>query len=397
MKKASIIIFLFVTIISLSVIPAHANNNIYKVQSGDTLTNISQELGVPIKVIINHNNINNPSNLYVGQKLVINIDVNYETPKDYFYYTVKSGDILWNIAQKYGTSVKRLVKLNNIKNSHDMYVGRQLVIPAKETQDHHNKKYEYYTVQPGDILWNIAQEYNTTVKNLIELNDIKSSYDLYAGRNLLLPTIDDQHNEPNQPIENSDPIYYFYQVQKNDKVETITKRFGIKISTLLDLNNISNTEQIKAGETLVIPLDKSNKFSYIKRVSNKLNNHYRIMSNELLPDVEAFFDSSEEALRRINDLDNVEEVKEGQKLLMPVSPALFSKHQIYTVKSGGEYIFDIAFNKSVTIRSILKANYLKDGNTKLKAGTTIIVPLDENSKTEWVEYENGEPKNSWLS
>ena len=40
-----------------------------------------------------------------------------------------------------------------------------------------------------------------------------------------------------------------------------------------------------------------------------------------------------------------EEIYTDQKLLMPVNPALFKQHKIYTVKKGGEYIFDIALEK----------------------------------------------------
>lgn len=42
------------------------------------------------------------------------------------YYTVKSGDTLSGIAQKYNTTVRRLVELNNIKNANLIYAGQRL-------------------------------------------------------------------------------------------------------------------------------------------------------------------------------------------------------------------------------------------------------------------------------
>jgi LysM repeat protein len=42
------------------------------------------------------------------------------------YYTVKSGDNLTKIAKKYGTSVAKLVSLNDIKNPNKIYVGQKL-------------------------------------------------------------------------------------------------------------------------------------------------------------------------------------------------------------------------------------------------------------------------------
>lgn len=52
---------------------------------------------------------------------------------------MKPGDILWNIAQKYGTTVQKLVELNNIKNSYDLYVGRKLIVPLRESKAEDNK------------------------------------------------------------------------------------------------------------------------------------------------------------------------------------------------------------------------------------------------------------------
>lgn len=48
-------------------------------------------------------------------------------------YTVKSGDTLWKIANKYGTSVSALVSLNGIKDPDKIKTGQRIQIPAKTT------------------------------------------------------------------------------------------------------------------------------------------------------------------------------------------------------------------------------------------------------------------------
>ena len=60
-------------------------------------------------------------------------EAKYETPKekesDYIEYLIKEGDTLSEIAAKYGTTVKKLQKLNSIKNIDLIYAGEKLKIP----------------------------------------------------------------------------------------------------------------------------------------------------------------------------------------------------------------------------------------------------------------------------
>ena len=45
------------------------------------------------------------------------------------YYKVRSGDSLYGIAKKHGTTVNELVKLNNIKDKNHIYPGQKLLVP----------------------------------------------------------------------------------------------------------------------------------------------------------------------------------------------------------------------------------------------------------------------------
>src|SRR5690554_1017899 len=50
-------------------------------------------------------------------------------PADYITYVVRSGDTLFLIAQRFGVTVDRLVAINNIRDSAQLQVGQQLLIP----------------------------------------------------------------------------------------------------------------------------------------------------------------------------------------------------------------------------------------------------------------------------
>lgn len=95
----------------------------YIVKSGDTLWLLAQRFGTTVDAIKALNNLTG-NTIYVGQ--VLKISINTTTPS--FTYTVKSGDTLWLLAQRYGTTVNAIKSLNNL-TSDVLNVGQVLQIP----------------------------------------------------------------------------------------------------------------------------------------------------------------------------------------------------------------------------------------------------------------------------
>lgn len=98
-------------------------------------------------------------------------DQNVPSPSpnpDTIQYIVKPGDSLWLIARRYGTTVAAIQRQNNLTGDL-IRVGQVLTIPVSETPS-----YIEYTVKAGDSLWRIAQQYNTTVQALMNLNGLTS-------------------------------------------------------------------------------------------------------------------------------------------------------------------------------------------------------------------------------
>ena len=133
---------------------------VYIVVAGDSLWSIANKFGTTVTAIKEKNNLQ--SNLLnVGQKLIIpNSNNNAE-----IIYTVVSGDTLYNIASKFGTTVQQIMDLNNLK-SNLLSIGQQLKIP--------NNNIQTYTVKAGDSLWSIARQFNTTVDSLRDKNNLKN-------------------------------------------------------------------------------------------------------------------------------------------------------------------------------------------------------------------------------
>lgn len=93
---------------------------VYTVKSGDTLSGIASKYGTTYQNLASINGISDPDKIYPGQKIKISGGGGAT------YYTVKSGDTLSGIAEKYGTTYQNLAKMNGIKNPNVIYLGQKI-------------------------------------------------------------------------------------------------------------------------------------------------------------------------------------------------------------------------------------------------------------------------------
>lgn len=147
---------------------------VYTVKKGDTLYGIAQKFNLSVDELKKLNGLTN-NTLSIGQKLKISSS---EKDTD-TTYTVLKGDTLYGIANKFGVSVNNLKDINNLV-SNTLSIGQVLKIPSGT-----NNKITY-TVKKGDSLYSIARTYKTTVDELKRLNNLKSNT-LSIGQTLILP------------------------------------------------------------------------------------------------------------------------------------------------------------------------------------------------------------------
>ena len=146
----------------------------YIVQKGDTLYGIANKFNTTVDNLKSINNLTTDS-LSIGQ--VLKLPGSSATSTD--TYTVKSGDTLYAIANKYNTTVDALKSLNNL-TSNTLSIGQTLKIPSSSSDN------VVYTVKSGDTLYGIAEEFGTTVSAITKLNNL-STTTLSIGQKLLLP------------------------------------------------------------------------------------------------------------------------------------------------------------------------------------------------------------------
>lgn len=102
----------------------------HKVVKGDTLWDISQSYGISTSELKKWNNLKKKSSLKLGQVLIIK-DKKLKD-KVTLVYKVQKGDSLSDIAQKFNVQVTDLMRWNSIKNQQQIKVGQNLKLFVKQ-------------------------------------------------------------------------------------------------------------------------------------------------------------------------------------------------------------------------------------------------------------------------
>ena len=102
---------------------------------------------------------------------------------------VRRGDTLSRIAREYNTSYQYLAKINNIPNPNLIYIGEKIKVPILEKDTINDTSHRLYIVKRENTLTQIAREFNVTIQEIVELNDITNPNLIFAGEILRIPTI----------------------------------------------------------------------------------------------------------------------------------------------------------------------------------------------------------------
>lgn len=205
------------------------SQEIYTVKKGDSLWKIANKYNTTVEKLKSANNLKT-NTLSVGQKLVIpSISVSPEVSDTYI---VQKGDSLWSIANKFNITVSELKNLNNLTNNL-LSIGQVLKI-----KDSSNNGKTTYTVQKGDSLWVIANKYGITTEELKSYNNLTSNL-LSIGQVLKIP-------QGKTSTEN------IYTVKKGDSLWTIANRYNTTVEKIKVLNNLTSN-LLSIGQQLKIP------------------------------------------------------------------------------------------------------------------------------------------------
>ena len=296
--------------------------NSYTVVSGDSLYAIARKTGTPIQELLSLNGLNLNSIIHPGQVLALSsksasaeIKQEESTPKEEKTsaettneetssstnqpstggtYTVVSGDGLYAIARKTGTSIDDLLSLNGLSLNSTIYPGQVLTLSANSetsaqeettsTEESSSSTQETtseesavsseqpatggtYTIVSGDGLYAIARKTGTSIEDLLSLNGLSLNSIIYPGQVLKLSantegatteestesTAEETQEEATTPEETTPSTNAkMYYVHSGDSLYRIAHNHGISLTTLLEWNHLSVDSIIHPGQGLIV-------------------------------------------------------------------------------------------------------------------------------------------------
>ena len=110
-------------------------------------------------------------------------------PSGSFAYTIRSGDTLFKLAMTYRTTVEAIMAINPGINPNNLQIGQVICIPGSVTPPPTGCPTGSfaYTIRSGDTLWLLAQRYNTTVEAIMRINPGIDPNNLQIGQVICIP------------------------------------------------------------------------------------------------------------------------------------------------------------------------------------------------------------------
>ena len=160
----------------------------YSIQAGDTLFSISMRFGITTQSILDANPGLSPNNLRVGEIVCIpGVAPPPVCPPNSFSYTIRAGDTLFLLAQRFGVTPQSILDLNPSILPDSLRVAQIICIPSAAPPVCPPNSFSY-TIRAGDTLFLLAQRFGVTPQSILDLNPSILPDSLRVGQIICIPS-----------------------------------------------------------------------------------------------------------------------------------------------------------------------------------------------------------------
>lgn len=336
--------------------------------------------------------------------------------RTYLVHTVRKGETITRVAQRYGVSKYDLADANNISTNSRLYAGVELRIPVSVNLADNNFAYnpDIQTAQDGNSEGYVSPYASLNKDNTIsseillaennEINDVENSERLDNDLIAINEELTSKKEVVSDVLVPPNLVPVYYHVKRNDSLLGIADLFHARVSDLRNWNDIPYTSTIKVGQKLTIyvmedkkdfyasldnqtALEKSIVQNNVNKSSSSLINH-RIRRGENLGLIASRYGVSVRELREWNNISgnkilagkNLKIYTDGGPKSTTAELTNTNNSNLYRYKiKRGDTISEIAERFGVSVAMLRKWNNINGNN--IVAGKTLKIYSSTSTNT----------------
>ena len=337
--------------------PATCSGRYYTVVAGDSLYLIAQRNNITLDALLAANpQITDPARISVGQVIC----VPGTTPScEGTLYTIRAGDTLFSLAQRYNTTVDAIIRANPGIDPNNLRIGQVICIPSSTPGPVPCPGGTLYTIRAGDTLFALAQRYNTTVDAILRANPGIDPNNLRVGQIICIPGTG--------PVPC--PGGTLYTIRAGDTLFSLAQRFNVTVDAIIQANPGIDPNNLRVGQEICIPGTGP--------VPCPGGTLYTIRAGDTLFSLAQRFNVTVDAVLRANPGIDPNNLRIGQEICIPAATLEIESRMecpgtIYTIRQG-DSLYQLAIRYNTTVDRIMRFNPGIDPNN-LQIGQRICIP-----------------------
>ncbi len=285
-------------------------------------------------------------------------------------YKVVSGDTLYIVAKKHHTTVKEVLDANNMSISDTIHIGQMLKVPVDT----------YMPKLSGKISKSKEVSSKKTAKT--KTKTASKSVKKVAKEDKVAKTKGQKstHKKTKTASKTSKPKTVDYKVVSGDTLYIVAKKHHTTVKEVLDANNMSISDTIHIGQMLKVPVDtympnktasKEQKSKSVQKTASKKTDKTKTKT-------------ASKSVKKVAKGDKIAKTKEQKSTQKETTPRVH-------IVDVGETLFGIALKYHTTLKALMKLNNI--GTTyMIKAGDKLILPTTTYRKKETTKVAKKEEK-----
>ena len=228
------------------------------VKRGETVTDVARKYNISEETIYKYNP-DARKGIAPESKLVVPIiGTSREQAVKFETHRVKKKETLFSLSQKYNVEIEDIKRYNKHLYSQELRRGEKIRIPVMEKVAVQERvvsnapasnpldiSAKEHVVLPQETLYGISRKYNITIAELQRLNPTMEN--LQPGMVLKV-----RNGSAEKVVDVEGRLFKYYQVQPQETLFSLTRRFGISRDSLISLNPALE-DGLKSGMVLKIP------------------------------------------------------------------------------------------------------------------------------------------------